>query len=506
MSDDDINLDDEQDIERLRGYAQQLLAEKRQLLQQIAELEERLARASTADRAALETELALAKEQLARQQRRMFGRSSERRTGEGRAAAGGEQPQKGHGPTPQPDLPREEQFHDLDEADRTCPKCGGELADWPGQTEDAEEIDVVERRYVLRVHRRRKARCRCGACIETAPAPPKLLPGGRYSIDFAVQVAADKYDDHQPLTRQVEQMAAQHLIVSSQTLWDQIDRLAELLAPSYKALLRLALSAKIVGADESRWPIMDRPDSSAGFVWIARSEYAVYYRIDRHRSTEAAAKLLADFRGTVVADDYEVYDALQKQQQKATGSTYSLARCWSHVRRKFHQAKPDHPQASAALDLIAELYAIERRADEQPEELQLECRAELRRTESRRVIGELRAWLDACVCLPTSGLGKAIKYVNGCWSGLTLFLDNPEVPLDNNATERALRGPVLGRKTHYGSRSLRGTEVAAILYSLIETAQLYGVNPRRYLAEAARRAALDPDAVTLPTDLLDKTG
>jgi transposase len=103
--------------------------------------------------------------------------------------------------------------------------------------------------------------------------------------------------------------------------------------------------------------------------------------------------------------------------------------------------------------------------------------------------------------LPQSGLGKAIAYTDGLWPGLVRFLGDPTIPLDNNATERALRGVVVGRKNHYGSKSLRGTQVAALFYSLLESAKLIGVDPAAYLAEATRRAIATPGTVTLPTDL-----
>src|SRR5207245_2981824 len=89
----------------------------------------------------------------------------------------------------------------------------------------------------------------------------------------------------------------------------------------------------------------------------------------------------------------------------------------------------------------------------------------------------------------------------GVWKGLTLFLDDPRVPLDNNRTERGLRGVVLGRKNHYGSRSQRGTEVAALFYSLLESAKLSGVEPKLYLLTATRRALADSKTVTLPRGL-----
>lgn len=98
-------------------------------------------------------------------------------------------------------------------------------------------------------------------------------------------------------------------------------------------------------------------------------------------------------------------------------------------------------------------------------------------------------------------MGKAISYVLNLWEGLTRFLKNPRIPLDNNAAERALRGVVAGRKNHHGLKSKRGTEVAALFYTLFETAKLSGVDPRAYVTLAAKRAIADHGAVTLPSDL-----
>jgi transposase len=106
------------------------------------------------------------------------------------------QPQKGHGPRPQPQLAMLDVPHEMDAADQICKSCGGHLDPWDGQFEESEEIDVIERQFVIKKHRRQKYRCTCGACIETAPGPLKLFEGARYSIDFAVDVAVQKYLDH----------------------------------------------------------------------------------------------------------------------------------------------------------------------------------------------------------------------------------------------------------------------------------------------------------------------
>ncbi len=128
-------------------------------------------------------------------------------------------------------------------------------------------------------------------------------------------------------------------------------------------------------------------------------------------------------------------------------------------------------------------------------------RAQLRATESREISERIRHWAEVQVGLPRSELGKAVKYMYKRWKSLTRFLDDPRIPLDNNAAERALRGPVVGRKNHYGSKSIEGTKVAAIFYTLFETAKLWDVNPAIYMKIAAERALAEPGAVTFPWDL-----
>ncbi len=139
------------------------------------------------------------------------------------------------------------------------------------------------------------------------------------------------------------------------------------------------------------------------------------------------------------------------------------------------------------------------------EELRAEAlaiRATARRERSAPIVAAIHAWAHQQRALPESSLGKAIAYMLGLWRGLTRFLEDPRIALDNNATERALRGMVVGRKNHYGSRSQRGTEVAALFYSLIESAKLCGVEPKAYLLYATRAALENPGTVTLPHALL----
>jgi transposase len=150
------------------------------------------------------------------------------------------------------------------------------------------------------------------------------------------------------------------------------------------------------------------------------------------------------------------------------------------------------------LELVQQLYAIEAQAP--PGRDGDELRKKLRREQSRPVTEKMHAWLEAQRFLPESAFGKAMRYVAANWRGLTVFLEHPEVPLDNNRTERGFRGPALGRHNFYGSKSRRGTEVAALLYSLVETAKLNGVEPKRYLKQALA-SALAGEVIPLPHEL-----
>jgi transposase len=124
----------------------------------------------------------------------------------------------------------------------------------------------------------------------------------------------------------------------------------------------------------------------------------------------------------------------------------------------------------------------------------------LRNEKSRDVVRRIQQWALEQRALPQSGLGKAIAYLGAMWKGLVRFLDDPRIPIDNNGTERAMRGPVIGRKNHYGSRSRRGTEVAALFYSLFESAKLCGIEPKAYL-RAAVTTALEGGVIPLPHEM-----
>lgn len=234
------------------------------LMARIDSLTRRLAKAENrSEQLALEFELKAVQRRLDELSRAHFGQTTERRgrpEGSAKKAKPPKKPQTGHGPTPHPDLPRDPQVHLLDEADRVCPKCepAREMQPWKQHTVDSEEITVVERTFRITVHKRQVYRC--GGCghLDTALDPNRLLTGGRYSIEFAATVAADKYARAQPLASQVREMADQGLTVATQTLWDQLQALYVLLLPAYLLLHERILESPVVYADETSWRLMQK--------------------------------------------------------------------------------------------------------------------------------------------------------------------------------------------------------------------------------------------------------
>lgn len=493
------------DLETAKQVAMLLERENARLHARLKELTSENARLRGEDGAKqLELEVLKLQEQMALLQHRLYGASSEKRSPKDSEAriAPPRNRNKGHGPREQIALPVVEQKHELAEVERRCELCDGELIEWNDQVEESDEIDVVERRFVIRKHQRQKYRCRCGNTPKTAPGPLKLVPGGRYSIDFAVEVATGKYLDHLPLERQVRIMGREGLVVDSQTLWDQIARLASHLEASYDGLRQHLHQKELLHADETPWYLLQGKPAKKWYVWMIASTDGAYYHLDPTRSTQAAQKVLDGYRGRLMVDGYEVYQKLARQS-----SGLVLGFCWSHVRREYVEAERFYPQCSEVIDLIGDLFAVERTVPD-PDRLSGEERVEtlalrqhVREERSRPLVENIEQWAQGQSALPESKLRKAIEYMGGLWPGLIRFLDDPRLPLHNNLAERELRGVVVGRKNHYGSKSQRGTEVAAIFYSLLHSAHLCGVDPKAYLAEAARRAIRTPGTVTLPHHL-----
>ena len=492
----DADLEREQDIEELRRIAQALQAQNQLLLEALAQKSrevERL-RGKPGDLQltlkmieALQAKAKSAEEAVRRAEAEQKKRAAER------THKRAERSQPG-GPTPQPMLPVVEREFTLDDADRACTRCGGALRPMTGQFEESELIDVIEVRYELIKVKQQKYVCRCGGCVETALGPERATPGSRYSLAFAIKSVLDKWLDHIPLERQCRILERHGVVVTSQTLWDLANVLARRLSVLNAALEAHVLQRPVIGLDQTGWPRLEGTDAKPWQMWCLTAPGVVVHRIRDDKSAATFIDLVGKYKGTIVCDALATHEAGAR-----AGPGIVLAGCWAHVFRKFEEAKPDHPEAARALTWIAALYEIDDRADGDLARL-----AELRGAESTRVLDELKAWLWDQAELRSLSIGKAAAYAIANWERLTRFVGDARIPLDNNATERAIRGPVVGRKNHYGSKSRRGTEVAATFYTILETAKLHGVNPAAYLAAAV--TAADRGVALMPWEFAAAAG
>lgn len=515
------------------------------LLKRIAEILAQLAQAHGCDnQLELINEITTLQRRLDERNRSLYGTSSERRMPSDGSKKNGKKAKKprkktGARRTEQRALPVEPVHHRLtpEQAAGGCDKCGGDLSEMEGQTEDSEEIDVQPIRYTLKQHKRHKYRCTCCRWLTTASGPDKLMAGGRYSPAFAVQVAVDKYSDAIPLDRQVRRMRRAGLRVTSQTLWNQLQRLYLLLLPTLLVLHERVLQAPVCVADETPWRMM--PNTGGGskrwWLWVVSSGAGVYFQLVTSRGAAAARNLLHDYDGILVTDDYAVYTALAGERTRLGGvqqlltesgelvdrwtPDFTLATCWMHARRYLFKAERYHPEVGPALDLIAALYQVEDEAKAEVEARRAnaedhvsrdvaeawlhEARRGRRDTRSRVLVRKLDEWRRDVVRLEGTALAEAVDHLDRVWARLLLFLDDPRIPMDSGHAERQIRGPVVGRNNYQGCRSEFGARVAALFFSLIATAKGLGLDPAAYLLTAALRAIRIPGSVFTPWDYAD---
>ena len=286
-------------------------------------------------------------------------------------------------------------------------------------------------------------------------------------------------------------MEREGLVVSSQALWQTNELFAQHALPTYEAIGEEILRRDVVLADETWWRLLG--SKQRVWAWHMAAAGFVYVWFHPRRTKEAAAEKLAGYQGVLVTDGYGVYPALQR-----AGPGMTLAHCWVHVRRKWIALEAAYEESKEVVELIGTMYGIERdlkAARAGPAEI-----LEVRQERTRPIVDEIKARLVAIRTTGDTNMHGAIGYTFNRWKGLRVFLENPDVPLDTNDIERAIRGPAMGRRNFFGCKSERGLEVAAICYTLVQTALRHGIDPRAYLRAVALRAIEKPGTVTLPAD------
>jgi transposase len=295
-----------------------------------------------------------------------------------------------------------------------------------------------------------------------------------------------KCADAIPLHRLAKQYQRLGIPMSRSTLTDLFHAAAEKLAPLWQRLLQLIARSNIVQADETSL-VMQKP-FRRGFVWTFLSDEIIAYRFAPDRSGQTPLAVLGGTQGTLVVDAYTGYNRVVDVDGRSRSS------CLAHVRRKFFEALTSHPEpARRALDLILEIYRVEHDAKLRGI-VRTAAHLQLRQTRGREAMNAFLGWLEAeqANYPPKSALGQAISYARNRGETLTRFLDDARIPVDNNASERALRIVALGRKNFlFVGNPETGNNLAG-LYSLVATCDLHGVDPIEYLRDVLIRIDTHP--------------
>ncbi|MBT4791558.1 MAG: IS66 family transposase [Halobacteriovoraceae bacterium] len=378
-------------------------------------------------------------------------------------------------------VPQIEIVHEQDK----CPCCKGSLEEIKGQTENYDELDIIEKTILLKKHLRQKYRCKSCEKIVTAKGGARLKKGSKYSIPFAVSVAVDKFSYHLPLERQSRLFEEQGLKIDTKTLYSQTETLFQNLEPIAEKIKNEILKYGYVHIDETRGKILST--NTNGFIWSMGNKYGAYFQYETTRSGEVASEMLGDFEGVIINDGFSGYNRFKK------GRKIKVAHCWSHARRKFFDCLQNYAQAEHVIELIDELFRIDRSCKGSFKRL-----GNLRKTKSTKILGELQDLLYKLErnILPRSGLGKAVAYTLNLWEGLTHFVKDAKIPLTNNLAERALRNPVKGRDNYNGYRTINGADVAMFYYTIIETCKMLKINSRAYLNDQAYRFSNEEELQT----------
>jgi transposase len=398
-----------------------------------------------------------------------------------------EQRPRGRQPLPA-HLPRERVVHD---PASVCPGCGGTVLTRLGEDE-REVLEYVPSHFKVVVHVRPKMSCRACETITQVPMPSLPIERGRPGPNLLAHVLVAKYADHLPLHRQSVIYGRAGVGLERSTLADWVGQAAFLLEPLAAAITRHVRAGVALHADDTPVPVLDpgRGRTKTGRLWVlVRDERpwdgpappAVSYLYSPDRKGEHAGTLLEGCQGFLHADGYAGFDHLYAPAATTGEARLVEVACWAHARRKLFEvhAATGSAIAKEALERIAALFEIEAQINGHAPGR----RHAVRQERSLPLLTDLNAFLTAALgrISRKSSLAVAIRYSLSRWSAFCRFAHDGRLEMTNNAAERAIRPLVLGRKNYLFAGSDAGGRRAAILYTLIQTAILNGLDPEAYL-------------------------
>lgn len=420
-------------------------------------------------------------------------------------------------------LPVREQIIDLPEDQKRCSRCSKPLIEKPELEQVSFEICKEVLYYIKKIMRKAyKKTCDCDRtrALTVAPPPPKIIPKGKFSIEFWADCLVNKYMMHLPVQRQLLEMKMHGLTVPAGTIFGGFKKLhSEYLLPLYQAMAIQLRKSSHWHADESRWFMfveIEGKNNHKWMMWCFTSKDIVLFVLDPTRAANVPCRALFDMdieelekagclqgatKGKPLfehktkiskilnADRYSSYKRLQR------ALLLLIAYCWAHVRRDFVDIQTKYPQdiqlclwAQRWVNRIGNLYHINNeRIKHTPGEITFIEQHEKLKTALQKMSDEIQKEYEHPAQV------DAMNSLKEHWDGLTLFVERPDVPMDNNLAERTLRPMVLGRKNYWGNHSLWGGQLSAAMFSIIQTCLMHNISPRAYLeyyfSECAKRGA-----------------
>jgi len=403
--------------------------------------------------------------------------------------SGGRQPLPRH-------LKRERIVHDLAEEEKHCSSCRQDLR--PIGEESSERYEYVPAQLTVVEDVCKKYACAC--TVRTATKPSQPIEKSTAGASLLAQVIVAKTADHLPLHRQEKIFERHGVEISRKTMGGWLAQCGNLLKPLYASAKEVLFQSKVIGTDETSVKVLDvaLPFARTGRIWPYYGDAThpvILYDYTTTRERAGPEAFLAGYRGYLQADAYGGYDAF------FTDPTRGLIEvgCWAHARRYYHKALESDPsRMGPALLLIAELYRVEKPANG----MSAEERLRVRQASSQPILDKLRGYLEEIEAevLPKSPAGRAVRYTLKNWTALTRFCQDGDLAIDNNATERAIRGIAVGRHNWVFLGSDEGGKTAAVLRSFVASCQRVGVDPFAWFQDILARIADHP--ITRLTELL----
>lgn len=364
-----------------------------------------------------------------------------------------------------------------------CDKCGSTELREIGHGKPSTTYEHVSAHFRKRVHLRQTLSCTCGH-IMTAKAPERMGDKTRYAPSFVAHLCTSKCADSIPQYRLAKEYARLGIPIARSTMNGLFHRAAEELRPLWTAACASVARTRVVQADETSIKQADRDPK--GFVWTFGTKDLTVYKYAETRGGKVASEMLGESEGVLVVDQYTGYNHVTKPGKR------QRAGCMAHARRKIFESR-EHEGFEVALDVIGGLYEVERDAKEEGLGGSAEHLA-MRAERSRPLFAKLLLWgrKQKGRHEPRSAAGRAVNYLMKNRRALRVFLTDPEVPIDNNASESDLRRIALGRSNYLFFQHKESGERHAIIYSLVTSAEKNGLNPTAYLSDVLVRVQTHP--------------